>query len=166
MALGLKERMKEKIINHNFYCIYEKPTILFNETIKNYLKLLKYLTKIFYEAFGHSLELYENDKITASPNFIVQPFPVKENHFYLPPSSQNKIKWNGSAKDFAETFANLINSRKLYLNRLNEPDTDPIVKLLHQYFFIPNAKKAGQEITASSLSTYFKEYNSEQANKQ
>jgi len=69
-----------------------------------------------------------------------------------------RIKWGGTPKEFAQTFADLITDRKLFLNKSTESDTDPLVKLFHKFFFIPKEKGSG-EITSASLSTYFKEYN-------
>jgi hypothetical protein len=75
-----------------------------------------------------------------------------------PEPQKTKIAWNGSAQEFVAHFAPLIFSRKLFLEAEHKLDTDPIVKILHQTFFIRKAKGDG-EITAGTLRTYFKEFN-------
>lgn len=76
----------------------------------------------------------------------------------VPEPGKTKIVWNGSAQEFVAHFAPLIQSRQLFLEAKHKLDTDPIVKILHQTFFIRKAKGDG-EVSAGTLRTYFKEFN-------
>ncbi len=70
-----------------------------------------------------------------------------------------KVQWNGGRKEFVQLFAELIKTGKLGLGPDNTSDTEPIVRLLHSWFYIPKSKGEG-EISAGTLSTYFKKFNS------
>lgn len=72
---------------------------------------------------------------------------------------QQKIRWNNGRQSFVQLFAELIKTGKLGLGPDNTSDSEPIVRLLHSWFYIPKSKGEG-EISAGTLSTYFKKFNS------
>ena len=66
-----------------------------------------------------------------------------------------KLKWTGSANEFAEIFHPLIQGQKIKLK--NVSDRNPIVRVLHSFFSIKSGKGPG-EIETSSLQQAFKRY--------
>jgi hypothetical protein len=73
----------------------------------------------------------------------------------LPSAPFQKLKWEKTPKEFAQTFNKLIKDNAISLK--GESDTEPIVRVLSDMFEIP--KRGGGLLNSDSLSTYFKKSN-------
>ena len=163
---------KRKEINYNYYVIEEIPEVLDLKFFPEYIHLLKYVSDKFATVADKYILQYDNGKIVSSSTVIVNHLEVLQaanaitngtNKKELVASKKPKIKWNGTPQEFVELFAPMINSRRIFLNKESEGDTEPIVKILSETFEIKKQKGKG-ELMDGSLSTYFKEYNSKPVN--
>lgn len=163
---GLPRTRKE--INYNYFAVEEIPSLIDLTFMPEYLHFLNYVNEKFASAVDEYIDLYDRGKIVSSSTTIVNHVEVLQvaqaivpgtNKKQLPDRNKQKIKWNRTPQEFVELFSPMITGRSIYLNKESESDTDPIVSLLYDTFEIKKAKGDG-ELSLTSLSTYFKEYNS------
>lgn len=159
---------KRKEINYNYFVIEKIPELLDLKFFPEYIHLLKNASGKFATIADKYILQYDNGKIVSSSTVIVNHLEVLQaanaittgtNMKELPSLKKQKIKWKGTPQEFVELFAPMINDRRIYLNKESEGDTEPIVKILSETFEIKKIKGKG-ELMDGSLSTYFKEYNS------
>ena len=157
-----------KAINYNFYYSDEIPSLIDLDYIPEYIKFLKYVNEKFASVVDEYITQYEKGKIVSSSTMIVNhvdflqavnAITTTADNKTLSSTKKQKIKWKGTPQEFVQLFAPMITHRKIYLNKESESDSDPIVKILSDTFLI-NKKKGQGELSAASLSTYFKEFNS------
>lgn len=157
--------------NYNFYTIEMIPDILDLQFFPTYVSFLTGVIEQFNSLVTKYIAQYDNGKIVSNSTVIVNHLDVLQavNVFtpdakkkLLPEPKRQKIKWNGTPKEFVELFAPLITDRNIYLNKESASDTEPIVKLLFDAFEIGKLKGEG-DISIGSLSTYFKDYNAKPA---